>query len=64
MKKIKIRKGLLACSVMVALWAPLLATAASMDKYADKPVWMDWAYLGSTVISAGLTRWSSEREDE
>lgn len=64
MKTIKIRKGVLACSLMVALWAPLLATAATMDKHADKPVWMDWAFFGNTVISASLTRWSSNREDE
>ncbi|PSJ37203.1 hypothetical protein [Zobellella taiwanensis] len=63
MKTIKIRKGLLACALMAVLWTPLLATAASMDKYADKPVWMDWTFFGNTVISAGLSRWSSREEE-
>ncbi|MGO5000387.1 hypothetical protein [Oceanisphaera sp. W20_SRM_FM3] len=60
---IKIRKGVITGSLLAALWVPLLASAASIDKHADKPSWMDWSFFGNTVISAGLTRWHSKRED-
>lgn len=61
---IKVRKGVITCSLLAALWLPLLASAASIDKHADKPSWMDWGFFGNTVISASLTRWSSKHDDE
>lgn len=64
MKTIKIRKGLLSCVVLAALWTPLLASAAAMDKHAQNPVWMDWAFFGNTVASACLTRWCNNRDPE
>lgn len=56
--KIRIRKGVLAFTLLGAIWLPLLGIAASIDKNADKPQWMDWAFFGNTVISAVVTRWS------
>ncbi len=63
-QKIKVRKGVVTCSLLAALWLPLLASAASIDKHVDKPSWMDWGFFGNTIISASLTRWSSKRDDE
>ena len=63
-KTIKIRKGVITGSLLAILWLPLLVSAASIDKHADKPSWMDWSFLGNTVISAGLTRWHTKREEE
>ncbi|WP_116474078.1 hypothetical protein [Zobellella maritima] len=60
--KIKIRKGMLTLSLLAVLWLPLLGVAATIDKHADKPVWMDWTFFGNTVITATLSRWSSRND--
>lgn len=63
MKTIKIRKGLLACALMAVLWTPLLATAASMDKYADKPVWMDWTFSATPLSPPASAAGAAEKRN-
>ncbi|MBU3824896.1 MAG: hypothetical protein H9917_08730 [Candidatus Oceanisphaera merdipullorum] len=62
--RIKIRKGLITSILLIAVWSPLLVSAANMDKYSNNPAWMDWGFFGSTIISAGLTRWCNKSNDE